>query len=117
VFCLCRSGKTAIGDFAPITTRLTTYGPEANAALDQAIALLLARKKQAVQDLDVDMRRGLGGMSMSRSVNDAAKRIFQPDLERRVALQLGLVMEQARETRAKKTSQNSSDESAHKAPN
>ncbi|HYT61506.1 MAG TPA: hypothetical protein VEL06_15120 [Haliangiales bacterium] len=26
--CLCRSGKTAIGDFAPATTRLTTIDVE-----------------------------------------------------------------------------------------
>jgi len=56
-------------------------------------------------------------MSVSRSFNDAAKKIFQPDLDRRVALQLGLVMEQAREAQAKKAAQDSQDKSGHKPPN
>jgi len=53
-------------------------------------------------------------MSLGRSVNDAAKRIFQPDVDHRVALQLGQVMDQARE-KAKKAAQNSQDKSG-KAP-
>ena len=90
------------------------YGAKVNAAGHQALSLLLARKNRAPQEFDEDMRRGLGGMSVSRSVNDAAKRIFQPDLDRRVALQLGLEMEQAR---AKKAAQNSQGKSGQKAPN
>ncbi len=93
------------------------YGPKVNTPGHQALSLLLARKNRAAQELDEDMRRGLGGMSVSRSVNEAARRIFQPDLDRRVALQLGLVMEQAREAEGKKAAQNNQDKSAHKPPN
>jgi hypothetical protein len=93
------------------------YGPKVNAPGHQALSLLLARKNRALQEADEDMRRGLGGMSVSRSVNDAAKRIFQPDLDRRVALQLGQAMEQAREAEATKAAQNSQDKSGHKTPN
>ena len=91
------------------------YGAKLNAAGSQAFSLLLARKNHAQQELDEDMRRGLGGMSVSKSVNDAVKKIFQPDLDRRVALQLGQVMDQARE-QAKKVAQNNQDKSGHKEP-
>jgi hypothetical protein len=63
--------------------------PQANPTLREARALLLARKKQAEQEQDDDMRRGLGGMSLSMSVNKEVEKIFQGDVDRRVALQLG----------------------------
>ncbi len=78
------------------------YGPKANPTLREARVLLLARKQQAEQELDEDMRRGLGGMSLSMSVNEDVKKIFQGDVNRRVALQLGQTMEAAREAQAKK---------------
>ena len=79
------------------------YGPKANPTLREARMLLLARKQQAEQELDEDMRRGLGGMSLSMSVNEDVKKIFQGDVNRRVALQLGQTMEAAREAQAKNT--------------
>jgi hypothetical protein len=91
------------------------YGAKLNAAGNQALSLLLARKNHAQQEIDEDMRRGLGGMSVSRSVNDAVEKIFKPDVDRRVALQLGQVTDQARE-QAKKDAQNSQDKSGHKEP-
>jgi hypothetical protein len=75
---------------ATVGTDRGLYASEVNAPLDRAVKLLLARRKHAVQEQDEDMRGGLGGMSMSKSINDAAKRIFQPDVNRRLALQLGL---------------------------
>ena len=92
------------------------YGAKSNAAGQQALSLLLTRKNRTQQETDEDMRRGLGGMSMGRSVNDAAKRIFQPDVDRRVALQLGQAMDQAREG-AKKAAQNSQAKAGQKTPN
>src|SRR6266446_5303883 len=86
------------------------YGAKLNVAGHQALALLLAKKSHAQHETDEDMRRGLGGMSLGRSVNDAAKRIFQPDVDHRVALQLGQVMDQARE-KAKKVAQDNQDKS------
>ena len=76
--------------------------PKANPTLREARVLLLARKKQAEQELDEDMRRGLGGMSLSVSVNEDVKKILQGDVNRRVALQLGQTIEAAREAQAKK---------------
>lgn len=75
--------------------------PKGNPTLREARALLLARKKQAVQELDDDMRRGLGGMSLSMSVNKEVEKIFQGDVDRRVALQLGQTTKERLEVQAK----------------
>jgi hypothetical protein len=76
------------------------YGRESNPTLGDARALLLGKQKHTHEE-DDDMRRGLGAMSLSMSVNEDVKKIFQEDLDRRIALQLGQVMQPARETRGK----------------
>ena len=76
-------------------------GPKANPTLRGAQALLLARKKLVEQEQDEDMRRGLGGMSLSVSVNEEVQKIFQGDVDRRVALQFGQMTKEGRETQAK----------------
>jgi len=63
--------------------------------------LLLGRKNSAKQEVDDDMRRGLGGMSLAMAVNEDVQKIFEGDVNRRVALQLGQATEQAREAQAK----------------
>jgi hypothetical protein len=82
------------------------YGSKLNPAGHQALSLLLARKNRAQPELDEDMRRGLAGMSMAKSINEAARKIFQPDVDRRVALQLGQMLDEAKELDAKKAPQN-----------
>jgi hypothetical protein len=65
---------------------------------EQALQLVLqVTKQQAMHPADEDRRRGLAGMSLSCAINDSFMRIMRPDLERRLALQMGLeVEEQAR---------------------
>jgi len=75
--------------------------PKTNPTLRGALALLLARKKQVEQEQDEDMRRGLGGMSLSVSVNEEVQKIFQGDVDRRVALQLGQMTKEGQEAQAK----------------
>jgi len=61
----------------------------------QALQLVLqAAKQQVRRSDDEDRRRGLAGMSLSCSVNESFMRIMRPDLERRLALQMGLEVEQ-----------------------
>ena len=76
--------KNDLAKFAISTTRSSSSKKnfnKLNAAGHQALELLLTKRSRAQHEADEDMRRGLGGMSLSRSVNEAAKKIFQPDVD------------------------------------
>ncbi len=54
---------------------------------------LIATRRDMQTQRDDDYRRGLGGMSMSRSINESFMAVMRPDAERRVALLYGIEME------------------------
>jgi hypothetical protein len=82
-----------------------TFARHLQPSLRVGETLLLERKKSATKEVDDDMRRGLGGMSLAMAVNEDVQKIFEGDVNRRVALQLGLAVEQAKEAQTKNATQ------------
>jgi hypothetical protein len=81
-----------------------SFSPKLRPIIRDGETLVLARKKPTNKE-DDDMRRGLGGMSLAMAVNDDVQKIFEGDVNRRVALQLGQAVEHARETQGKDPAQ------------
>ena len=65
--------------------------PEDNGALETFLENFGAKKANQEQrhEPDDDMRRGVGGMSLSAGVLESVKRVSEPDLKRLSALQTG----------------------------
>jgi hypothetical protein len=61
----------------------------------RARSVLNSSKNSGERQKDDDSRRGLAGMSMGMSINESFMRIMRPDLQSRLAAQLGIETEEA----------------------